>query len=213
MCQLVCHFAQESNSVALTLRAEMRKRLTRSTPGTGSVYWSQSEQRYVALLSLGRDENSVRVRKRFLGPRGDKSDEARLGLKDSVEQYRLRNGPRKRGARAHSRMTLREYLPDWLDGRDLSHAARATYGWAIDKYLVPKLGGRRLCDLSREELRTLLLAPAPSFVRIPPEGSGSSSRRVRGRSVRTKTPRDQPCDEVEAQARCLTQRGYHLDAG
>jgi hypothetical protein len=117
------------------------------------IRWDQTENRYRAEIYLGRDENGRALRKRFAGPRHDKSDEALRGLKDLIEQYRTKRAPRKRGARVHSRTTLGEYLAGWLETKDLSDAAHANYTWAIDSYLTPNLGARRLYDLDRDTLR------------------------------------------------------------
>lgn len=45
------------------------------------------------------------------------------------------------------------YLEDWLAAKALSDAAAANYKWAIDRYLVPKLGRTRLHDVDRDQLR------------------------------------------------------------
>jgi integrase len=48
---------------------------------------------------------------------------------------------------------LSQYLDDWLESKDLSDAAAANYGWAIEHYLKPELGSIRLHDLDRDRLR------------------------------------------------------------
>jgi integrase len=151
--------------------APMRKRQTRAAPGSGSVYWSGKQARYVAEVYLGRDERDVKVKKRLVGPRGDKSEEARSGLRDRLKQLVAKNpAPRRGQRRTVSRITLGEYLTAWLAARDpanrlsnditrrkrLSDAAYAAYHWAIEEYIIPHLGTKRLQDINHTALRHFL---------------------------------------------------------
>ncbi len=129
----------------------MPRRDRRARPGVGSVYWNERQQRYVGAYTLGHDDRGARVRKVIVGPRGDKSDDARLGVKERLE----RSKPKRRTNRSAvlSRTKLGEYLEGWLESKDLSDAARAAYEWAIEHYLKPELGSVRLIDLTRDRLR------------------------------------------------------------
>jgi hypothetical protein len=60
----------------------------RGRTGDGSVYWSASQERYIGEYTLGRDDRGVRIRKVIVGPRGDKSDDARLGVKDRLHRVK-----------------------------------------------------------------------------------------------------------------------------
>ncbi len=130
----------------------MAKKRHRARSGSGSIYWSEPQQRYVGELTLGYDEQGIRIRKVIVGPRGIKSDDARLGVKDRLERFQRQHRPTPKH-RITSRMTLGEYLEDWLATKDLSDAAAASYKWAVDQYLVPELGRTRLHDIEREHLR------------------------------------------------------------
>jgi integrase len=132
--------------------AMRRKKHRRSKHGDGGITWNAREGRYVAQTSLGFDDAGNRIRRRLVGPRGDKSEDAYYGLKDRLEQLQRKAPPRKRGQRS-SRMTLGEYLNGWLESRGLSDAGRASYAWAVDNYLIPRLANRRLYALERRELR------------------------------------------------------------
>lgn len=77
----------------------MRKKQGRANPGNGSVRWNAKEGRYLAQISLGFDDRGNRIRKRLVGARNDKSDHARLGLRDRLEQLQRKQAPRKRGVR------------------------------------------------------------------------------------------------------------------
>jgi hypothetical protein len=74
----------------------MPRRERRARPGSGSVYWSDPQDRYVGEYTLGRDERGVRIRKVIVGPRGDKSDDARLGVKDRLQRIKGRKRPANR---------------------------------------------------------------------------------------------------------------------
>ena len=127
----------------------------RRAPGNGTVYWSKSEGRYVGEIHLGYDEDRKRIKRRLPGPRGDKSDDARLGLKDRLQQA-LRKRPMVKRGQAHSRITLGEYLDTWVAGKAVSPATKASYEWAIDSYLKPSLGAMRLYQLERKRLRLFI---------------------------------------------------------
>jgi integrase len=130
----------------------MPRRERRARPGSGSVYWSANQERYIGEYTLGRDERGIRIRKVLVGPRGDKSEDARLGVKDRLQRVRHRKRPTHR-AQPVSRIRLAEYLDGWLESKGLSDAAAANYAWAIEHYLKPELGSIKLHDLDRDRLR------------------------------------------------------------
>ena len=130
----------------------MPRKERRARPGSGSVYWSDPQERYVGEYTLGRDERGVRIRKVLVGPRGDKSEDARLGVKERLQRVKGRKRPANRSS-VTSRARLGEYLEDWLAAKDLSDAALANYTWAIEHYLKPQLGSIKLHDLDRDRLR------------------------------------------------------------
>jgi integrase len=129
----------------------MARKRRRARPGSGSVYWSEAQQRYVGEITLGHDERG-RIRSVIVGPRGRKDDDTLLGVKDRLKRLQRQKLPTPK-ARVSSRVTLGEYLEGWLRDRDLSEAAVANYTWAVDQYLTPKLGPTRLHDLDRDQLR------------------------------------------------------------
>src|SRR5579863_1936417 len=132
----------------------MPRKDRRARPGSGSVYWSAKQERYVGEYTLGRDERGKRVRKVIVGPRGDKSDDARLAVKDRLQRAKRPKHPHP-SHRSHvvSRVRLAEYLDGWLESKDLSDAAAANYAWAIEHYLKPELGNIQLRELSRDRIR------------------------------------------------------------
>jgi integrase len=150
----------------------MRNKARRAS-GTGSTFWSDAQDRYVAEVYLGQDKDGVKVKKRIVGSRGDKSDDAKLGLRDRLEQLQRRQPvPRRGHRRVVSRITLAEYLTEWLAARApgnrlqsknglthrqrLSDAAFAAYTWAVDKHIIPHLGTVQVRDLDRDALLDFL---------------------------------------------------------
>jgi integrase len=133
----------------------MGRKQLRRRPGDGSLYWSDRQQRYVGEITLGYDTKG-RIRKVVVGPRGQKDDDARLGVKDRLERIKREKLHANRSP-GTARMTLSAYLGAWLNSKNLSEAAVATYSWAIERYLVPSLGRTRLIDLNRKELRRFFL--------------------------------------------------------
>ena len=119
--------------------------------GAGSLYWSDPQERWVASVTLGSDENGTRIRKVFVGPRGGKSEDDRLGVKDRLERF-LRDRAPAGKQRITSRIGLGAYLRNWLEAKDLSEASRSGYGWAIENHLIPGLGNVKLHDLDRGKI-------------------------------------------------------------
>lgn len=120
-------------------------------------------------VNLGRDERGIRVRRVLVGPRGDKSEDARLGVKDRLQQLQRKRPALKRG-QAQSRETLGEYLDRWLGAKPrLSAKAVADYEWAIENHIKPGLGRVRLRDLDRQQIRSF-------FGKLPTLGDAGKAK-------------------------------------
>ncbi|HEY6325310.1 MAG TPA: site-specific integrase [Candidatus Cybelea sp.] len=132
------------------------------------MYWSAAQERYVGEVTLGRDDRGLRIRKVLVGPRGAKGEEARLGVKDRVEQE-LRRRPAVKRGQISSRETLGEYLDKWIVGKKLSASAAANYEWAIEQHIRPALGTTRLRDLDRRRVRAF-------FSNLPTLGDGGKAK-------------------------------------
>jgi len=148
----------------------MRKKVGRAANGDSVPRWSSRENRYVVEISLGRDDRGKRVRKRLVGPRGDKSEDANYGLKDRAKQAQRRNPPVKRG-QVHSRLSLGEYLETWMTTKRnaLSEKSFMDYEGAIRNHIKPGLGNVRLRDLERGQIRAF-------FGKLPTLGDGGKAK-------------------------------------
>lgn len=120
----------------------------RRASGSGALFYSAKERRWIAKVTIGT-RNGKPVQRRIVGPRGDRSANARLALEDKL--FVLRKEQPYRGEIAPS-TNLADYLSKWLANRDLSEAARGTYGWAINNHIVPALGARELRSISADDL-------------------------------------------------------------
>ncbi len=71
-------------------------------------------------------------------------------------ELRLR---RRRGERIEPiRQTFAEYARDWLERQDVRPRTREIYGWALEQHLIPRLGRRRLDQISCEDVAALIAA-------------------------------------------------------
>lgn len=72
-------------------------------------------------------------------------------------ELRLR---RRRGERIQPpiRQTFEQYAREWLDRQDVRPRTRETYRWALEQHLIPRLGRRRLDQISCDDLAALIAA-------------------------------------------------------
>jgi integrase len=71
-------------------------------------------------------------------------------------ELRLR---RRRGERIQpTRQTFEEYAREWLDRQDVRPRTREIYTWALEQHLIPRLGRRRLDQLSVDDVAALIAA-------------------------------------------------------
>ncbi len=71
-------------------------------------------------------------------------------------ELRLR---RRRGERIQpTRQTFEEYAREWLERQDVRPRTREIYGWALEQHLIPRLGRRRLDQISCDDVAALIAA-------------------------------------------------------
>jgi integrase len=64
---------------------------------------------------------------------------------------------RRRGERIEpTRQTFAEYAREWLDRQDVRPRTRESYSWALEQHLIPRLGHRRLDQISCEDVAALI---------------------------------------------------------
>src|SRR6266511_2695482 len=56
------------------------------------------------------------------------------------------------------RQTFAEYARDWLERQDVRPRTREIYSWALEQHLIPRLGRRRLDQISCEDVAALIAA-------------------------------------------------------
>ena len=71
-------------------------------------------------------------------------------------ELRLR---RRRGERIQpTRQTFEQYAREWLDRQDVRPRTREIYGWALEQHLIPRLGRRRLDQITCDDVAALIAA-------------------------------------------------------
>ncbi len=119
------------------MKATVKKPRARRGRHEGSVF--QRGGRWVGEISIGRDANGRRIRKTVYG----ESKTAVL-----AELDKLRHDKRAGKVAQRSKVTLAEFLADWLaklaaTGKQ-SPSTLAGYGTAVKKHVLPRIGGLRM---------------------------------------------------------------------
>jgi integrase len=119
--------------------------------GEGSVYWAESQDRYIASFMIGRDATGKIKRKVFCGPRGDKSRAAKLGVVSRLDAFAARapkNVPQRTIADCVERYTrnpaLRTNTRAWYASLYRTHIAGTTFA------------SKRLTDIGRKDVSRFL---------------------------------------------------------
>ncbi len=118
----------------------------RRSRGDGSVYWDESRQRWMVSATVGYTPSGKRIRRRASGR---SKTEARNRLKEIIRDHE--DGVAVSGTGGY---TVAQTVTDWLDhglgGRDPSTVQ--TLGYLARRHVIPALGGRKLRELSAEDV-------------------------------------------------------------
>lgn len=118
-----------------------RGRKQKKANGEGSVFWSDTQRRYIGFVTIGGDVKNRSRRKKFLGKRGDRSRAARLAVEERMTQLRSRRGSAPGGG-----TKLRAYIDDWIDRSNIRSHTRVTYR-SISKSHLGNLGNKALVEI------------------------------------------------------------------
>ena len=119
--------------------------------GEGGLYFSESRQRWVGVLDLGRGPDGVRRRTKMYG-------------KTRAEVRRKLEEAQKAAAAGLSaddqRTTVAEFCAYWLK-HGIPAAAQspnsiASIEWAVNSHIVPRIGHRRLRELTADDVDKLM---------------------------------------------------------
>ena len=117
----------------------------------GSVFWDARRNRWVGIHESGRNAEGKRIRRKVTA---QTKTEARRRLR-ALQQTGTDGRPVPNGS-----LRLGAYLDRWLvDSVGLRGRSPNTvdnYRWAVDHHIKPTLGGRRLRDLSPDDVDELL---------------------------------------------------------
>ena len=109
----------------------------------------QKNGRWYVTLELPRDPETGSRRRRSLGGYATRI-EAREALRSALDQAR-------RGWRGPERLSVAEYLREWLEGADatLAPTTHALYTSLLEHHVIPRIGGEKLQRLSSAALTRL----------------------------------------------------------
>jgi integrase len=119
--------------------------------GEGALYYSEARQRWIAMLDLGRGPDGRRRRVKMSG-------------KTRAEVRRKLDEAQKAAAAGlnadDQRTTVAEFCAYWLENGIPTSAQSpnsiASIKWAVDKHIVPRVGQRRLRDLTADDVDKLM---------------------------------------------------------
>lgn len=119
--------------------------------GEGSIFYSETRQRWMGVLDLGRGPDGIRRRVRMSG-------KTRAEVRHKLE------GEQKAAAAGltadDQRTTVAEFAAYWLEhgipARAQSPNSIKGIHWAVNGHIVPRIGHRRLRDLSADDIDKML---------------------------------------------------------
>ena len=119
--------------------------------GEGALYYSESKRRWIAVLDLGRGPDGVRRRIKL------------HGVTRAEARRRLEEAQKAAAAGLHAddqRTTVAEFCAYWLKhGVPASAQSPNTFAsieWAVNSHIVPRIGHRRLRDLTADDVDKLM---------------------------------------------------------
>jgi integrase len=119
--------------------------------GEGAIFYSETRKRWIAVLDLGRGPDGVRRRVRMSG-------------KTRAEVRRKLDEAQKAAAAGlnadDQRTTVAEFCAYWLE-HGIPAAAQSPNSisnitWAVNTHIVPRVGNRRLRDLTADDVDKLM---------------------------------------------------------
>lgn len=126
--------------------------------GEGSLFFSESRNRWLAFVDVGRYPDGRRRRLKVSG-RTKAEVRARMADLRRLHDEGLPTGDQ--------RSTVGELLEEWLDNLPATVRSvnpRAVHEWAVHQHLIPTLGERRLRDLTVDDIERVLRAKARSGI-------------------------------------------------
>jgi integrase len=132
----------------LDASTEPTKRSTRRRGnGEGSIYQSEKDGRWIAMLSIGYDGNGKRQRKAIYGQT----------KKEVLEELaKLQNAKIDGVLCAPSKLTVAKLLERWLETRSkIADTTRANYKNAIERHINKRIGGLGLQKLTPLHVQSL----------------------------------------------------------
>jgi integrase len=121
--------------------------------GSGSIYQRQSDGRWFGSIQLGTSANGTRQRKTV-------SAKTRRDVVKKLRDLNVKMKAEGKASTADPRTTVKTYATRWLE-RTASTSRPKTYvtdKGAVEKWIIPTIGHRRLGDLEPDDVRALATA-------------------------------------------------------
>ena len=125
-----------------------KKKTSRRGRGEGGIGYIESSKLWYATVSMGHDGEGRRKRRRIYAKTKGEVQEKLRELQSRAGPGELRDG---------GKVTLATYLREWLETKKGTTATHTylPYKRDVDKYLIPHLGGVKLCDLTALHVQRL----------------------------------------------------------
>lgn len=122
--------------------------------GTGSVYRRASDGRWMGVIQIGWN---ARGRRRTVSVSGKTEAEAKRKLRDKQKDIDKTGAPVEG---IGSQTTVKTWCEQWIDtkSRHLRPASRSGYVSAVNAWIIPTIGKRRLADLTPGHVRSVAKA-------------------------------------------------------
>lgn len=121
--------------------------------GTGSIYQRASDGRWFGSIQIGTSKNGTRVRKTV-------SAKTEREVKKKLRDLTVKMQAEGKATTADPRTTIKTYATRWLE-RTAATSRPKTYvtdKGAVEAWIIPTIGHRRLGDLEPEDVRAVAAA-------------------------------------------------------
>ena len=124
--------------------------------GEGSLFWDESRQRWMGVVSVGFDGRGKRIRRKVSGRTKTEARQRLQALRDEVEKG-LPTGD--------GRMTVEEVVEDWLAFglTGVVQDTRDNYATLARKHIIPELGALKAKELRASHVERWLQGLRPDL--------------------------------------------------
>jgi integrase len=133
--------------------------------GDDGISWDKVNKCYVGTISLGYGDAGKRIRRTVRGKTKQEVKGKLDGLHDEI----------KAGIHTPATYTIKQCVMDWLDSLELDPHTMATYRGQAEKWIYPKIGGKKLAEFKATDAERFLRDVA-ELVDLPKGQPGHPAR-------------------------------------